>query len=154
MQHVLCTGNLTAPAQMEAVMELAPNVHTVRGDCDEDETLPEETVVVIGSFRIGLCHGHQVSPAGSTQALAHLQRRMDVDVLVTGHTHQHSIVEYENKLFVNPGSVTGALSPSTEDVVPSFLLFAVKDKTINVYIYQVVDGKRTVTQAEFTKPDA
>lgn len=95
MQHVLCTGNLTAPAQMEAVMELAPNVHTVRGDCDEDETLPEETVVVIGSFRIGLCHGHQVSPAGSTQALAHLQRRMDVDVLVTGHTHQHSIVEYE-----------------------------------------------------------
>lgn len=76
---------------------------------------------------------------------------------------------------MNPGSVTGALSPSTEcvacspcrcasitqlasshrrDVVPSFLLFAVKDKTINVYIYQVVDGKRTVTQAEFTKPDA
>ncbi len=32
-------------------------------------------------------------------------------MLVTGHTHQNSVLEYEGKFFVNPGSITGAYSP-------------------------------------------
>ncbi len=37
--------------------------------------------------------------------------QLDVDVLVTGHTHQNGVLEYEGKFFVNPGSITGAYSP-------------------------------------------
>lgn len=44
-------------------------------------------VVPIGDFRIGLCHGHQVVPWGDREALALLQRKLDCDILVTGHTH-------------------------------------------------------------------
>lgn len=44
-------------------------------------------VVLIGDLRVGLCHGHQVVPWGDREALAILQRKLDCDILVTGHTH-------------------------------------------------------------------
>jgi len=39
-----------------------------------------------------------------------LQRQLDVDILITGHTHKFEAFEYENKFFINPGSATGAYS--------------------------------------------
>ena len=44
-------------------------------------------MVTIGGLRVGVCHGHQVVPWGDREALAILQRRLDCDILVTGHTH-------------------------------------------------------------------
>ena len=38
------------------------------------------------------------------------QRKLDVDVLVHGATHQYGTFEKEGKFFVNPGSITGAFS--------------------------------------------
>ena len=48
-------------------------------------------VLEIGDFRIGLCHGHQVVPWGDMEAMALLQRRLDVDILVSGHTHEFKV---------------------------------------------------------------
>ena len=48
---------------------------------------------------------------------------MGVDILVTGGTHSNSIVEYENKYFINPGSATGAFASTGQyvDAHSSFL---------------------------------
>ena len=72
---------------------------------------PEQKVVTVGQFRIGLTHGHQVIPWGDKESLTMLQRQLDVDVLITGHTHQFEAFEEDNKFFINPGSATGAFSP-------------------------------------------
>lgn len=56
-------------------------------------------------------HGHQVLPCGDTDALADLQAKLDVDILVSGHTHKQEVYEYNGKYFVNPGSATGAYTP-------------------------------------------
>ena len=45
-------------------------------------------ILEIGEFRIGLIHGHQIVPWGDLDSLAALQRRLDVDILVSGHTHE------------------------------------------------------------------
>ena len=71
---------------------------------------PEQKVVTVGQFRIGLCHGHQVVPWGDTESLALLQRQLDVDILINGHTHKFEAFEHENKFYINPGSATGAYS--------------------------------------------
>ena len=43
---------------------LANDVHVVRGDFDEATTsYPDQKVVTVGQFRIGVCHGHQVKLA-------------------------------------------------------------------------------------------
>jgi vacuolar protein sorting-associated protein 29 len=52
-----------------------------------------------------------VIPWGDKESLAMLQRQLDVDVLITGHTHQFEAFEEDNKFFINPGSATGAYSP-------------------------------------------
>jgi vacuolar protein sorting-associated protein 29 len=41
---------------------------------------------------------------------------MDVDILLTGHTHKFEAFEHEGKFFVNPGSATGAYHPQIEYV--------------------------------------
>ncbi len=85
-------------------------MHVVRGDFDENLQWPEEKVVTIGQFKIGVCHGHQIVPWGDHESLAIVQRQLDVDVLVTGHTHAFEAFEENGKIFINPGSATGAYS--------------------------------------------
>lgn len=36
MQHVLCTGNLVTRDTLDYLRSLAPRVHTVKGDFDDD----------------------------------------------------------------------------------------------------------------------
>lgn len=67
-------------------------------------------MVTVGQFKIGLIHGHQVIPWGDMASLALLQRQLDVDILISGHTHKFEAFENENKFYINPGSATGAYS--------------------------------------------
>lgn len=107
IQHVLCTGNLCSVSMVEYLQSVCPDVHVVKGDLDE-QAFDEQKVVTIGQFKIGLCHGHQIVPWGEKEALAAVRRQLDVDILVTGHTHKYEATEHEGFLLLNPGSATGA----------------------------------------------
>lgn len=39
--------------------------------------------------------------------------QLNVDILVTGHTHDNKVMKYEGKYYINPGSITGAYSGVT-----------------------------------------
>ena len=64
IQHILCTGNLCTKDSFDYLKTLANDVHVVRGDFDENPSWPEQKVVTVGQFKIGLCHGHQLVPWG------------------------------------------------------------------------------------------
>lgn len=111
MQHVLCTGNVCSKSVDDYLHTLANSVHIARGDLDDSTAgYPDSKVVKIGDFSIGIIHGHQVVPWGDPESLANVQRKLDVDILITGHTHKNDVFEYEKKYIVNPGSITGAYS--------------------------------------------
>ena len=38
-----------------------------------------------------VCAGHTVVPWGDLESLSKLRREMDVDILVTGHTHKNEV---------------------------------------------------------------
>lgn len=40
-----------------------------------------------------------------------LQRQLDVDILIYGHTHKFAAYEHEGRFYINPGSATGAYNP-------------------------------------------
>ena len=154
MQHILCTGNVGSPEQVEYLRSIAPNVHIVRGDFDQDvPNLPETKVVKIGNFKIGLCHGHQIVPWGDEESLAVLQRKLGVDILITGHTHRNTTREYEGNWFLNPGSITGAYSSLQAETMPSFILMSIKENSVTNYVYELHKGKATpnVYQNKFQK---
>ena len=134
IQQVLCTGNLCTKETLDYLRQLAGEVHVVRGDMDDmagigigsttgagasagqsqqvqvQVSMPDQKVVTIGPWRVGLAHGHQTVPWGDPDSLAILQRQLDVDILVTGHTHRLETYEHDGAFFINPGSATGAFS--------------------------------------------
>jgi len=74
---------------------------------------PDQKVVTVGDFRIGLCHGHQIVPWGDRDVIAMHQRALGVDIMITGATHKFEAFEADGKFYVNPGSATGAYSSTT-----------------------------------------
>jgi vacuolar protein sorting-associated protein 29 len=164
IQHILCTGNVVDKLTYDYLRSLAADVHVCRGDFDDStflpnvaDGLPDTKVVKIGQFQLGLCHGHQIVPWGDSEALGALQRQLDCDILVTGHTHTFSAYEAEGKLFINPGSATGAFSPSfklTEEPTPSFVLMDVQQQRVVIYVYELVGEEVKVKKIEHTKAAA
>lgn len=151
MQHVVCTGNLSTREQYEELRGLAPNIHIVSGDLDEGTNFPESKVIQIGHFRIGVMHGHQIVPWGDPYSLSMFQRRLDVDILVTGHTHKNEVNEFDGKWFINPGSITGAYSSLQVDVTPSFILLAIQGNKVVTYVYELHGDNVEVSKSEFQK---
>jgi len=161
IQHILCTGNVVDKLTYDYLRSLAADVHIVRGDFDDGtfmpnvaDTLPEHKVVKIGQFQLGLVHGHQIVPWGDSEALSAMQRQLDCDILVSGHTHTFTAYETEGKLFINPGSATGAFSPSfklNEDPTPSFVLMDVQQQKCVIYVYELVGEEVKVKKIEHLK---
>jgi len=152
IQHILCTGNLCTKETFEYLKSLACDVHCVRGDFDDCSTYPDTKVISVGHFRIGLTHGHQFIPWGDLRAMELAARQMNVDVLISGHTHVCKVYDKNGVFFVNPGSATGALSLIQEDeVVPSFALLDVQSDLIVAYIYRLVEDEVKVDRVQFKK---
>ncbi|KAA8589317.1 hypothetical protein FQN60_012682 [Etheostoma spectabile] len=135
IQHILCTGNLCTKESYDYLKTLAGDVHIVRGDFDE----------------IGLIHGHQVIPWGDMASLALLQRQLDVDILISGHTHKFEAFENENKFYINPGSATGAYSALESNIIPSFVLMDIQASTVVTYVYQLIGDDVKVERIEYKK---
>lgn len=102
----------------------------------------------------------QIVPSGSKERLAFVARQMDVDILVTGHTHEFKVGGAEllrtcrecldqlaiwcvervlmlaqadcvgGRLLINPGSATGAFHNLHQDVIPSFVLMDISGKKV------------------------
>lgn len=103
MQHVVCTGNCQGIA--EDLEGLAPNIHIV-ADENCDESVPETKILQVGAFRIGIIHGHQILPWKSSRAVEVWRRKLQVDILITGHSHQQCFQVFNNgrSLHLNPVS--------------------------------------------------
>ncbi|KAF8820168.1 putative vacuolar protein sorting 29 [Cardiosporidium cionae] len=151
IRHILCTGNLGSREVLDQLKGIVGSVHMVQGDMDIDFDFPEFKTVQIGELKVGLIHGHQIIPWGDGKSLMDWQRRLDCDILVYGHTHQNIVSEIDGKFFINPGSATGAFTPTLHDVVPSFMLMAVRGTNVAIYVYEEKDGKANVVMSEFKK---
>ena len=153
INHLLCLGNIGNQDTLYWLQNLTPDFQPIRGEFDIEQKYPEKKTVEIGSFKIGMLHGHQILPAGNIEALSNIQRELDCDILLSGFTHKYNISINENKLFMNPGSLTGCLSPMMEDFVPSFILMAINGDEMTIYSYVLNDknDKFQVGQIEYTK---
>ena len=139
INHILCLGNMGSKDQYEWLKTLSNNFHCVKGDYDFDESLPEKKCVQIGEFKIGMIHGHQVFPTGDIDSLASVQRELGCDLLAYGYDHELSIKAKDNALYLNPGSISGAFSPSIRDSNPSFIIIALQGDTAILYVYILKD---------------
>lgn len=98
VERIVHAGDVGSQPILDELELIAPVV-AVRGNMDAGELewrLPDTAVARIGGCRLMVCHD-----------LGALRRKglpADVDVFVSGHTHQTAIERIDDVLFVNPGS--------------------------------------------------
>ncbi len=81
-----------------------------------------------------------------------LNRQLNCDIFISGHTHKFEAYELENKFYINPGSITGAYTPLSDDLpTPSFILMDIQSGTVITYVYQLIDDEVKVERIEFKK---
>ncbi|KAJ1978714.1 Vacuolar protein sorting-associated protein 29 [Dimargaris xerosporica] len=156
IQQILCTGNVCDRETFEYLRSVAAETYVVKGDADDPLVpWPQSKIVQHGDIRVGVIHGHQLVPSADSESLAIVARQMDVDILITGHTHRFEAFEYDGKFFVNPGSATGAYGaaniPPTTAATPSFVLMDIQPTLVTTYVYQLVDGELKVDKIEYKK---
>ena len=152
LQHVLSLGNIGSRESYDWLKSLSNDFHSVKGDFDEGD-MPEKKVVTIGEFKIGMIHGHQVLPWGNPESLSSIQRELDCDILLSGNTHEINVKVADNKIYINPGSISGAFSNCIADPSPSFVLMVLQGQEAIIYLYVLNDRtqKFDVNKIEFTK---
>ena len=140
INHILCLRNMGSAESYDWLKSISSNYHCVKGDYDFDETLPDKKCVQIGEFKIGIIHGHQIFPSGDLDSLGDIQRQIGCNILVSGYTHELSINFKDNALYLNPGSISGAFSPSIQYNSASFMLLVLQGDIAIIYLY-ILDNK-------------
>ncbi len=81
------------------------NYLTVRGNCDEDQRFPMETVKEAGTRRILVAHGHRYSVKTDLMKLSYKAQEVSADIVCFGHSHYLGAEMVYDTLFINPGSI-------------------------------------------------
>jgi hypothetical protein len=142
--QIFCTGDLVKTESFPDFLQSISKKNeflVVQGNMDYFERIdnPLELKYSFKNLRdlkIGLIHGHQISPRGDTLQLTSYARKMGVNILISGHTHADSIKMRDNILLLNPGSCVGAWS-FVASGIPSYIIMELnkeEDKSILIRI--------------------
>ena len=129
---ILHAGDLTSLKVIEDLEKIAP-VIAIQGNMDRVNgiNLPVAKVIEAEGLKIGIAHG-EVYPRADTQQLLYLAKQLDVNILVTGHSHQPKIEQVEDVILLNPGS---PIVPRLAD--RTVMLLEINDKNVDVEIVKI-----------------
>ncbi|RLI84344.1 MAG: YfcE family phosphodiesterase [Archaeoglobales archaeon] len=142
---IVHAGDLTDKKVLDDLMSFG-RVLVVRGNMDY-LSLPRYEKFKAGDLKFGVFHGHGIYPRGDRRQLTDFALDLDVDVLITGHTHSPDVYKGE-VLILNPGSATGAWGGGGGSGIPSFMVLKVEGNLINVDLYEIRE-KVSVKRFEF-----
>ncbi|EGR31202.1 vacuolar sorting protein, putative [Ichthyophthirius multifiliis] len=128
VQYVICTGNVGKSKETYSwIKSLAQVIYMVKGDQDD------------------------VVPWGTEEGIYNQLREYDSDIFISGYTHEYKTNKYEQKHFLNPGSITGVFSPLKKDPLPSFMVLEIKEKQVDVYFYQLQNNEVKIKKTSIFK---
>ncbi len=146
---VVCTGDLTDSKVYDYLKGLGDRIYVVMGNMDH-LSFPEEQRFEAEGLRIGVVHGHQVYPRGNRKQLKGIAKRMNVDVLIHGHTHSPDVYFEEGILLLNPGSATGVWSGGGGSLIPSFMILELSKGEVSVKLYELKDRLKVTVSDSFS----
>ena len=129
---IVHAGDLTSLEVIEELEEIAP-VMAVQGNMDRVNgiNLPKAKTIEAEGLKIGVIHGEVYSRA-DTQQLVYLAKELNVDILVSGHSHQPKIEKKDGVLLINPGS---PIVPRLAD--RTVMLLEINDREVDVEIVKI-----------------
>lgn len=141
---ILHAGDLTSLEVINQLEQIAP-VMAVQGNMDRVNgiNLPKAKVVEAEGLKIGIVHG-EVYPRADTQQLVYLAKELNVDILISGHSHQPKIEKKDGVLLINPGS---PIVPRLAD--RTVMLLEINNKEVDVEIIKI--GAPVCSALDFDK---
>lgn len=137
---ILINGDITSQEVLNELYSYSKCL-VVKGNCDSLD-LPETNVFEIDGIKCGQIHGDIVFPRGDWDQLYNIAESLEVNILFSGHTHNYSVYEYKNKLFINPGSATGTSSIMCDRQVGTIGEISFSNLNLNVTI--ISDTKKLI----------
>jgi vacuolar protein sorting-associated protein 29 len=104
----LITGDLVQESEMRAALPPLPKSFIVVGNMDYGSQYNFHEQVQVDEFNVLLIHGTQLRPRGNIKQLWEIAQQIGADITIHGHTHTASIELHKEKLFLNPGTISGA----------------------------------------------
>ncbi|MFW9925811.1 MAG: YfcE family phosphodiesterase [Candidatus Thorarchaeota archaeon] len=104
----LITGDLVRESEMYSAFPPLPRSFIVVGNMDYGSRYNFHEQIQLDELNLLLLHGTQLRPRGNLQQLWEITREIGADIAVHGHTHKASIDLFKDRLFLNPGTVSGA----------------------------------------------
>jgi putative phosphoesterase len=121
----------------------------VKGNCDFFD-LPNSETVEENDVKFGVYHGTGITPRGDHDTLQKIATEdLEVDILITGHTHHEEITELQDCVILNPGSCTGVGGGSSRRGTPTMIeLHPREDESFEVKLLEKEDGKVSVREEQ------
>lgn len=142
----LVTGDLVQEDKMRAVMPPLPTCYIAQGNMDMGARHEFHHELQIEGLSFLLLHGTQLRPRGNLDQLWEIAKNIGAHVTVHGHTHTPSIDVHKGRLFLNPGTITGATGGWGGRKDASFLEAVISSLNIDVTLFytnwQVVKESR------------
>jgi len=137
---ILSTGSVGSKETLDWISSLCKenqsrNIHIVKSESDEEVYCPENKIIQIGNFNIGLINGFQITPWDDCEELHNIQKSLKADILISGFTNKLQVRNYNGIYFLNPGSLSGAFSPLYNDSNPSFMIMVIDGDVAILYNY-------------------
>lgn len=155
---ILSTGSIGSKETLEWLNSLCKenpsrNIHIVKSESDEEIDYPDNKIIQIGNFNIGLINGFQITPWDDIQELYTIHKSLKTDILISGFTNKMQVKNYNGNYFLNPGSLSGAFSPLLNDSNPSFMSMIIEGDNAILYSYSLnVSSKNfEITKMEINK---
>ncbi|MFB6147552.1 MAG: YfcE family phosphodiesterase [Candidatus Nanohaloarchaea archaeon] len=140
-------GDLVTEEVKEELGEYGELV-VVKGNCDRFQ-LPNSEIFERSGVEFGVYHGTGIQPRGHLPTLVETARKLDVDVLLTGHTHKQLAEREDGKVILNPGSCTGVAGGSYCGGKPEMMKIYPEKEKLEVELVELVDGEKVSRTEEF-----
>ncbi|TFH06860.1 MAG: YfcE family phosphodiesterase, partial [Candidatus Thorarchaeota archaeon] len=113
-----------------------PRSFVVVGNMDYGSPYNFHEQVQLDDFNFLLLHGTQLRPRGNIEQLWEILTQIGCDVAVHGHTHKAAIDLHKERLFLNPGTVSGATGGWGGRSDASFIELEIKKNEMKVILHK------------------
>lgn len=129
-----------------------PDATCIAGNCDV-LGLDSSATVSYQDVTVGMYHGSGIQPRGHRPTLANIaSEKLQVDVLIHGHTHTSMAAREHDSILINPGSCTGVGGGSASVSQPTMRTMTITDTAIRTTEWTVQDGVlREMDQTTFER---
>jgi putative phosphoesterase len=138
---------------MRAALPPLPRSFIVVGNMDYGSSYNFHEQVQFDDFNLLLIHGTQLRPRGSIEQLWEILHQIGGDVAVHGHTHRAAIDLYKDRLFLNPGTISGATGGWGGKADASFIELEVQSSEMKITLHQTDWRVVKISEIQFLKQD-